>query len=251
MNATATRVEDIPALTRSEAKRLAAAEYDRCLDMLRLLSSDEWLRPTECDPWDVKVLTGHVLGMAERYVNPEEEARQSKLAGEAAQKTTVGWIDALTDLQAREHAGLSPSDLIIRFEDVAPRAVAGRMGASADARAMTFNPGPPVDEEWTRGYLLDVILTRDPWMHRVDISRAIAREMVLSPDHDGRLVADVVAEWGRRHGQPFTLTLTGPAGGAYVSGHSGENIELDAVEFCRILSGRAQGSGLLSTEVPF
>jgi hypothetical protein len=29
-----------------------------------------------------------------------------------------------------------------------------------------FNPGPPFDEEWTRGYLTDVIHTRDPWMHR-------------------------------------------------------------------------------------
>ncbi len=63
------------------------------------------------------------------------------------------------------------------------------------------------------GYLLDVILTRDPWMHRVDIARATGRDLVLTPEHDGRIVADVVAEWARRHGQPFTLTLTGPAGG--------------------------------------
>jgi hypothetical protein len=75
--------------------------------------------------------------------------------------------------------------------------------------------------------------------------------MVLTPEHDGRLVADVVAEWVRRHGKPVELTLTGPAGGSFVAGESGENLELDAVEFCRILSGRAQGAGLLSTEVPF
>jgi hypothetical protein len=56
------------------------------------------------------------------------------------------------------------------------------------------------------GYLLDTILTRDPWMHRVDIARATGRDMVLTADHDGRIVADVVAEWARRHGQPFTLT---------------------------------------------
>jgi hypothetical protein len=37
----------------------------------------------------------------------------------------------------------------------------------------------------------------------------------------------------------------------YVAGDGGEYIELDAVEFCRILSGRAKGTGLLSTEVPF
>ena len=106
-------------------------------------------------------------------------------------------------------------------------------------------------ETWRMGYLLDVILTRDPWMHRVDIARATGRELELTPEHDGRIVADVVAEWARRHGKPFTLTLTGPAGGEYVSGENGEHITIDAVEFCRTLSGRATGTGLLTQEVPF
>lgn len=101
------------------------------------------------------------------------------------------------------------------------------------------------------GYLLDVILTRDPWMHRVDIARATGRQIELTPEHDGRIIADVVAEWARRHGKPFTLTLTGPVGREYVSGESGEHVTLDAVEFCRTLSGRATGAGLLSQEVPF
>jgi hypothetical protein len=64
-------------------------------------------------------------------------------------------------------------------------------------------------------------------------------------------VADLVAEWARRHGQPFTLTLTGPAGGSYVAGDGGEHIQLNAVEFCRIVSGRAEGTRLLTTAVPF
>jgi hypothetical protein len=60
-----------------------------------------------------------------------------------------------------------------------------------------------------------------------------------------------VAEWARRLGKPVTLVLAGPAGGTFVAGIGGERIELDAIEFCRILSGRAEGTGLLSTEVPF
>ena len=101
------------------------------------------------------------------------------------------------------------------------------------------------------GYLLDVILTRDTWMHRVDIARATGRPSTLTSDHDGRIVADVVAEWGRRHGQPFVLHLDGPAGGDYTSGTGGEEITIDAIEFCRTLSGRATGAGLLTQEVPF
>jgi hypothetical protein len=60
-----------------------------------------------------------------------------------------------------------------------------------------------------------------------------------------------VAEWARRHGQPFTLELTGPAGGVFTQGSDGESISLDAIELCRIFSGRGVGGGLLTQEVPF
>jgi hypothetical protein len=106
-------------------------------------------------------------------------------------------------------------------------------------------------ERLTLGRLLDVIATRDPWMHRLDISRATGREMVASHDHDGRLVADVVAEWARRHGRPFVLTLTGAAGGRWRSGVDGERLEIDALDFCWTLSGRDGGDGLLATVVLF
>ena len=75
--------------------------------------------------------------------------------------------------------------------------------------------------------------------------------MVLSPAHDGRLVADVVAEWSRRHGHAYTLTLTGPAGGRWQVGERGENLELDALDFCWTVGSRQVRTGLLATEVPF
>ena len=90
-----------------------------------------------------------------------------------------------------------------------------------------------------------------PLPYRVDIARAHWSRVELTPEHDGRLIADVVAEWARRHDKPFSLTLTGPAGKEYISGESGEHITIDAVEFCRILSGRATGTGLLDQKVPF
>jgi hypothetical protein len=88
-------------------------------------------------------------------------------------------------------------------------------------------------------------------MHRIDATRATGAPLALDADHDGRIVADVVAEWARRHGQAFELTLTGPAGGRYRAGTGGEQIEIDAVELCRTLAGRAPGEGLLGTVVPF
>ena len=79
--------------------------------------------------------------------------------------------------------------------------------------------------------------TRDVWMHRVDIARATGQTMVLTAEHDGRLVADLVAEWATTHGEPFTLELDGTAGGTYVSGTGGEHVQIDAVEFCRVALG--------------
>ena len=75
--------------------------------------------------------------------------------------------------------------------------------------------------------------------------------MQLTADHDGVIVADVVAEWAGRHRQPYTLRLTGRAGGQSTSGTGGPELELDAVEFCRVVSGRGTGEGLLGTRVPF
>jgi len=60
-----------------------------------------------------------------------------------------------------------------------------------------------------------------------------------------------VAEWAARHGQPFRLTLSGPAGGGFRQGDGGPSLQLDAVEFCRTLSGRAPSDGLLATRVLF
>ncbi len=88
-------------------------------------------------------------------------------------------------------------------------------------------------------------------MHRVDTARATGSKLVLTSDHDGRIIADVVAEWARRHGQPFTLELTGDAGGVFTAAEGGETNVIDAVEFCCLLAGRGEATGLFSTVVPF
>jgi hypothetical protein len=111
----------------------------------------------------------------------------------------------------------------------------------------------PVVERWSLGYLVDTIYLRDLWLHRVDACRATGRELQLDAEHDGVIVADVVAEWARRHAQPFAAHLSGPAGGEFGSSDPtpSTRIEMDAVEFCRTVGGRSDGEGLLATVVPF
>lgn len=251
MNSTAMPVSDIAALGHDEAMSVAEVEYDRLLDVVGRLRPEDWARPTDCAAWDVKAILAHLLGMMERLGDPAEAARQNAATAERVKATGAARIDALTAVQVETHAHLAPDELAVALRAAAPRALAGRRATSVERRATIYDPGPPFDGQWTLGYLFDVILTRDPWLHRVDIARATGAELVLTPEHDGRIVADVVAEWARRHGHAFTLTLGGPAGGTFFSGHAGERYELDAVEFCRTLSGRAGGPGLLNQEVPF
>ena len=99
----------------------------------------------------------------------------------------------------------------------------------------------------------DLLRRRRVALHlsREDLARATGNDPVLTKDHDGRIVADAVGEWARRHGQPFSLELTGPLAASFTQGTGSAPITLDAVEFCRVLSGRATGEGLLAQEVPF
>jgi hypothetical protein len=73
---------------------------------------------------------------------------------------------------------------------------------------------------------------------------------VLTLEHDGRLIEDMVAEWTKLYDLSISLHLEGPAGGTYVRGTGNEELTIDAVEWIWILSGRGIGSGLLKKELP-
>jgi uncharacterized protein (TIGR03083 family) len=244
--------ETITAIDRHEMRGLATTEGERIVDQLRSLTPDDWARPTDCPLWDVRAMTGHMLGMYEDFTAFRRLAKNMRAATKAAKKVGGQVVDSLSAMQVAEHAHLSNEEVIDHIAAAAPEAARWRERAPGLFRRMPMKTDVDgTTETWRMGYLLDVILTRDPWMHRVDIARATGRELDLTPDHDGRIIADVVAEWARRHGEPFTLELTGPAGGTYASGTGGAAITIDAVEFCRTLSGREQGTGLLARQVPF
>ncbi len=247
---TATDVATIRPIAQPEAKALAEAEVARMVDALRELEAEDWTRPTDCTLWDVRAMAGHVLGMTKTFTGFRRLMSDMRAGGKRAGDGPM--IDGLTAVQVDAHAGLSNDELI---RDLA---AAGPVAARWRARRRFVRHAPMKQElpdggteTWKMGYLLDVILTRDTWMHRADLAKATGRPMSLTAEHDGRIVADAVAEWARRHGEPFLLHLTGPAGGTFHQGHGGEGTTMDAVDFCRILSGRGTGAGLLQQQVPF
>jgi uncharacterized protein (TIGR03083 family) len=250
MTMTVTAEPRSPSIPHRTAMRLAATEYQRFLELLRALRPEDWGKPTECPGWDVRAMAAHALGMVEMAASIREGRRQLKLA---RQRGGVP-IDALTALQVDERAGMTPAQITDRFAARAAKAARGRRRTPGVFRRRPMPVRQQVgdhEEAWTVGYLVDVILTRDPWMHRADIARATGAAHVLTADHDGVIVADIVAEWADRHGQPHALRLSGPAGGLWRRGTGGPYIEVDAVEFCRVVSGRGAAPGLLATQVPF
>ncbi|GGO92841.1 hypothetical protein GCM10011584_30180 [Nocardioides phosphati] len=240
---------------RDTAMALAAEEYARFAGLLGGLSDDDWRAPTSCPGWTVRDMAGHTLGMAELGASLPEMARQLMAASRTAKRTGKPQIDALTELQVRKHQDLANDELVAAMERIGPRAVAGRRRRPGLMRGQVITDSGPdgtTPERWRVGYLIDTVLTRDPWMHRSDIAHALGRPMQLTAEHDGVFVADVVEDWAVRHGQPYELTLTGPAGGHWSAGVGGEQFTLDAEEFCRVVSGRgAADHGLLTTFVPF
>ncbi|MBA3908106.1 MAG: maleylpyruvate isomerase family mycothiol-dependent enzyme [Pseudonocardiales bacterium] len=230
---------------------LAAAETENMVAMLRSLTGQDWAQPTDCPDWDVRAVAGHVLGMVEGFTGTWRMA--SMLRAGAKFQADGPLIDGVTAMQVATNARLSTSDVIDRMATGGPRQARWRCNRPLLRRVSMKQPYPDANtiESWSMGYLFEQILTRDTWMHRVDVSRATGRTLELTPEHDGRIIADVVAEWARRHGKPFTLRLTGPAGGTYTGGTGGEELSCDAIEFCRILSGRGTGPGLLARPVPF
>jgi uncharacterized protein (TIGR03083 family) len=255
MTTTAIDVTAVEALTHPEAMRLQAEELERTLTLLRSLDDTDWAAATDCPSWDIQAMYQHVLGACEAGASMRENVHQLHRA-RAYRKTHGGPLEAaLSGVQVRERAALSPAQIVERLTAVAPKTVRGRNRTPAAIRnhAKMAVDGP-VHETWKLGYLVDTIYLRDLWMHRVDVAHALGRPLELSVDHDGRIIADVVAEWARRHGKPFVLELTGPAGGTYTHQPDlpdAEHLCLDAVEFCRTLAGRAHQPGLLATVVPF
>ncbi len=234
------------------AMQLATTEYERVVATLERLTPAQWAANTDCTGWTIRAMAGHMLGMAQMAASIRETMRQQLTAQRRAKRDGRLPIDALTALQVEKNAFLNPHDIVAEMRTYGPKAARGRARTPGFVRKQTIAQEVDGREEWwTIGFLMDTILTRDPFMHRIDIAHSTGVLATATAEHEGVIVSDVVHEWAHRHGAAYALELTGPAGGTWVRGDAAEQISMDAFDFCRALSGRSHSPGLLSQQVPF
>jgi len=246
---TAISVDDIRRIDRAEARQLAEREFALFSALVGELGREDWTRPTDCDRWDVRGVVLHVLGAADAQASPRELMHQFRRGIPLNKQIDAHhWVDGVNELQVRERSHLTDEEVVAQMTAVGPRAVAGRWRTPAPLRWLPVPIGPPVGVK-PLSYLLDVGFTRDVWMHRIDIAEATGRVVTPTAEHDGRLVADIVAEWATTHADDFDLETEGPAGGRFRRG-DGEHVRIDALDLCRVLSGRLPGEGVLAHPLP-
>ena len=244
-------IRAIDRITHGEAMAITEVENQRFADHIRRLTTEDWTRPTDCPLWDVKGVVAHIVGSAAGQASPAEFARQV-LRGRPLRREIGSpyWWDGMNEVQVRERADHNADQLITEWDVNSERALRARTRLPRPISSLPLLGLPqPVGRQPLR-YLFDIGFTRDVWAHRIDIAVATDTSFEQDAPHDGRLIADLVAEWAATHGEPFILHLTGPAGATYISGTGGEQVSLDAIQFARTVSGRLTGTGVLRHPLP-
>jgi uncharacterized protein (TIGR03083 family) len=230
-----THISAVPGLDGAEARRIATTQSEKMLSLLRDLSDEEWATETDCVGWSVHDVAAHLLGWAEAIVSPPKFVRQFVAARPLA-KEKGNIVEAANYLQVEARRETSNRELLAELEVALPRMLKFRSNFARFVRYAPYYDG--LLGATNVGYVMNVIFTRDTFMHRADITRPLRRDMNLGED-DRRLVEDVVRDWAKRSDAQVSLNLTGPAGGRYLTAAAPvADVTLDAVDFGRILTRR-------------
>lgn len=231
--------------TTAAAVVVARAELSALVEEVHALPADRFLGRTDCVAWTVRDVVAHLAGAADEAVHPAVQARHMLTARTRLRKLPLA--DALTAQQIADRSRRSAAEIVAELTRLTPKVPAARARVPGLVRRRKL-PDPSALPGDDLGYLLDVIYTRDVWMHRIDISRATGRALSDSGVEElvvGQIVRDLQRGWA---GPPVRLVLTGRVEGEWPLGGSpdGPEVTVDTVSLCRLLSGRSDETGLES-----
>lgn len=253
---------------------IARVELERFIALLETLKGDDWLKPTYCTLWNVHQIVSHQAGAYAGFASGAEFRRQWGPPPQPRPGQMT--VDAVNDIQVADRAGSTPAELIAELRQVGPQAIATRQRIPAVIRGLRFEFGGFLyawrpseilralrwpygstavafkhsEQTWEGAirldYITDLIYTRDTWMHRMDICLATGREMVLTDDHDGRIMALVMCDLAEQlknglDGKTVVYDIPGPGGGCWKIGPASTpaaTIKMDLLYFNVLASGR-------------
>lgn len=239
------RTSSIPPLHATEAETLYAELVDSMVTLLRSLDARGWEAQTECELWRVRDMIAHLTGWNEAFASLRELGRQG--SGAFRRRKEFGnVVDAQNQVQVDERRDLTTDELLSRFTKSAVRGAARRRAISRSIGRLPIYV--PYLGGWiTLSYLNDITFTRDVFVHRIDISRAVDTEYKASPA-DQRVFDDIVRDWFARSKARARLRATGELRGEYVSDDPAvATLSVDGVGFTRMLFGRT-GKDVVSVE---
>ena len=220
---------------------MATAQHDALLALLRGLDADDWARPTDCAGWTVRDVVAHIAGLCEEAVRLRVMLRHVLVA--RRHYPALNLLDGSNAAQLDDRRGRTADQLLAELTRLAPRAVRARRRTPGLLRRIKPPGGFTLPPDVRFGYVVDVVVIRDAWMHRIDIARACGRAL-QTIESDADVVVQVIRDLDRYWAGPaLTLELTGVAGGRFRLGDGDPigAVRADAVELCRSLSGRASG----------
>ncbi|WP_432558124.1 maleylpyruvate isomerase family mycothiol-dependent enzyme [Granulicoccus sp. GXG6511] len=242
MTQTATmRARELPQTDPATARANLTAEFVALIDLVDGLAPDDWTRPTECTGWTVRHMVAHIAGSAECAVRKSTLLRVYASAGWNSRKAPDTFIDHMCAAQIAARADMTDREVAADLKRWARDAPARLAAAPGFIRRLRVPAASGAPKGATLSWFLDVINTRDVWMHRVDLARAlgVARETtVAEPEAVRQVIRDLDTDWS---GPPLALTLTGVGGGTWRigAGDPVAHVTEDAVAFLRLLSGRS------------
>jgi uncharacterized protein (TIGR03083 family) len=225
----------IPELSHKEAGKLAQIEYEQVLTLLETLDGDDWEQPTYCTEWNVRDMTAHLAGAVTGSTTVAEFVRQN--VTHPYVKEAANSIDGTNKLQIEDRGEKRAHELIAEFRQNGQIALNNRQKLPWLLRKIPL-PMEPMGLKSFQ-YLMDMIYPRDQWMHRYDICAATGKKMVITSDHDGRIIDLVLLDIAKKlkkqlANRNIIVQFTGALGGTYQFGTKAEpdcTLEIDVFDF--------------------
>jgi uncharacterized protein (TIGR03083 family) len=213
---TAVLAREIARADRSRCRLHRDAEIQAWHDLLASLDGDDWHRRTVCDEWDVADIAGHLCGQAEDVIRPWSFPLRDRRAKRVYPDVVL--LDAHMMVQADDHRGTPPAELRARFDRLWAKASRTIYRNPGLIRRIQFKvEGIPGFERIGLGYVQDILLARDLWMHRDDVCQALGREFDAGPTPRRWSPRSCSISWTDRsgaNGRPWSSNSLGRVAGS-------------------------------------